>query len=146
MQKSHIFVLSTTKNVNNYDYFHFPNLYSIKTFNSMKKIEAIIRHSLYKKVKYALRDIGINFFTMYEVKGRGLQKGDAIKYRGSVINTDYISRLQIEIIANDDKVEAIVDAILNSARTGEVGDGKIVISPVEKIIRIRTGDVQDNAL
>lgn len=112
----------------------------------MKKIEAIIRLSRFDKIRDALAQIGVNFFTLREVKGFGLQKGKALVYRGSVYDSDFIPRLQIDILTEADKVEQIVEAILGSGRTGQVGDGKIVILDVERIVRIRNGALDANAI
>ena len=112
----------------------------------MKKIEAIIRLSRFEKVRNALAEIGILFFTMTEVKGFGLQKGEHLTYRGSSFDADYIPRLQLEIVCMPEQVDKIVAAIISSAQTGEVGDGKIIIVDVEKIIRIRTSETGADAL
>lgn len=112
----------------------------------MKKIEAIIRSSRFEKVKDALADIGVNFFTLSDVKGFGLQKGTKMVYRGSVYDSNYIARLQLDILTTDDKVEDIIKTIISSGRTGEVGDGKIVVYDVANVTRIRTGEVGENAL
>jgi len=106
----------------------------------MKKIEAIVRLSRFDKVRDALAGIGVNFFTLSDVKGFGLQKGKKLVYRGSVYDSDYIARLQLDILCENEKVEAIVDTILESARTGEVGDGKVVVVDVSQVTRIRTGE------
>lgn len=112
----------------------------------MKKIEAIVRLSRFDKVRDALAGIGVNFFTLSDVKGFGLQKGKKLVYRGSVYDSDYIARLQIDIICEDSKVNAIVDTLLESARTGEVGDGKVVVLDVQHISRIRTGETGADAI
>lgn len=112
----------------------------------MKKIEAIVRLSRFDKVRDALAGIGVNFFTLSDVKGFGLQKGKKLVYRGSVYDSDYIARLQIDIICEDSKVNAIVDTLLESARTGEVGDGKVVVLDVHHISRIRTGETGADAI
>jgi len=106
----------------------------------MKKIEAIIRLSQFEKVRLALAEIGIRFFTMKEVKGYGLQKGEQLSYRGSVYDADYIPRLQIDILCNDDKYLEIIVVIVASGRTGEVGDGKIAVFDVHHVTRIRTSE------
>lgn len=106
----------------------------------MKKIEAIIRLSRFDKIRDALALIGINFFTLQDVKGFGLQKGEKMVYRGSVYDADYIARLQIDILTTDDKVDAVVDAIISAGKTGEVGDGKIIIYDIQDVVRIRTGE------
>jgi len=106
----------------------------------MKKIEAIIRLSRFEAVRDALADIDVRFFTLSEVKGFGLQKGEKIVYRGSTYDSDYIARLQLDILTTDDKMDAIVDAIIQSGRTGEVGDGKIIVYDVQQVVRIRTSE------
>ncbi len=112
----------------------------------MKKIEAIIRLSKFEKVRDALADIGVNFFTLSEVKGYGLQKGEKLVYRGSSYDTDYIARLQLDILTTEDRVDDIIDAIISSGKTGEVGDGKIIVYDVEHVVRIRTGQVGAEAI
>ncbi len=112
----------------------------------MKKVEAIIRLSRFDAVRDALTHIGIKFFTIHEVKGLGLQKGKTLVYRGSAYDESYIPRLQIDILTTPDKVDAIVEAVLEAGRTGEVGDGKIVIYDVENVIRIRTAERGAQAL
>ena len=112
----------------------------------MKKIEAIIRLSRFDKIRDALALIGINFFTLQDVKGFGLQKGEKMVYRGSVYDADYIARLQIDILTTDDLVDAVVDAIISSGKTGEVGDGKIIVYDVQEVVRIRTGEKGSEAV
>ena len=112
----------------------------------MKKIEAIIRSSKFDAVKESLEAIGTKFFTFLEVKGYGKQKGDHVVYRGAAYDVGYIGRIQIEIIVADEKVESIVEAIQSAARSGEIGDGKIIITDIEKIISIRTGEVNESAI
>ncbi len=106
----------------------------------MKKIEAIIRLSRFDAVRDALAEIGVNFFTLKDVKGFGLQKGEKRVYRGSVYDTTFIARLQLDILTDNDKVDSIIDAIVNSGRTGEVGDGKITVLDVQSVTRIRTAE------
>jgi len=112
----------------------------------MKKIEAIIRLSRFDKIRDALALIGINFFTLQDVKGFGLQKGEKMVYRGSVYDADYIARLQIDILTTDNMVDAVVDAIISSGKTGEVGDGKIIVYDVQEVVRIRTGEKGSEAV
>ena len=112
----------------------------------MKKIEAIIRTQKFDSIRDALAEIGVRFFTLSEVKGYGLQKGKTLKYRGSSYGAEYIPRLQLGIIATEDQVEAIVDTIEQSGRTGEVGDGKIIVFDIEKVVRIRTGEQDEYAI
>jgi nitrogen regulatory protein PII len=106
----------------------------------MKKIEAIIRLSKFDAVRDALAGIGVRFFTLKDVKGFGLQRGAKMVYRGSSYDADYIARLQLDLLAADDKVEQIIAAIGSAAKTGEVGDGKIVVYDVQEVIRIRTSE------
>lgn len=106
----------------------------------MKKIEAIVRLSRFENVRDALADIGVNFFTLKDVKGFGLQKGKKMVYRGSTFDSDYIARLQIDILTTDEKVDSIVEAIIRAGRTGEIGDGKIAVFDVQSVTRIRTAE------
>jgi len=112
----------------------------------MKKIEAIVRLSQFDSVRDALAGIGVKFFTMLDVKGFGLQEGAKMVYRGSVYDPSYIARLQLDILAEDDKVEEIVKTIVSSGRTGEVGDGKITVLNVDSVTRVRTGEKGAEAL
>jgi nitrogen regulatory protein PII len=112
----------------------------------MKKIEAIIRLSRFDAVRDALAEIGVRFFTLKDVKGFGLQKGAKMVYRGSSYDADYIARLQLDILANDEMLEPIVNAISKSARTGEVGDGKIIVYDVQQVVRIRTAETGAEAI
>ena len=107
----------------------------------MKKIEAIVRLSRFERIREALAEIGVNFFTLTEVKGFGLQKGERLIYRGSIYDSDYIARLRIDIFCAAEKVEEIIEAIIASGRTGEVGDGKIVVIDLEQVVRIRTHEI-----
>jgi nitrogen regulatory protein PII len=106
----------------------------------MKKIEAIIRLSRFDKVRDALADIGLDFFTLSEVKGFGLQREEKLLYRGNAYESDYIARLRLDIICEDDKVETVIQAIMLAGRTGEIGDGKIAVYDIERVLRIRTGE------
>jgi nitrogen regulatory protein PII len=112
----------------------------------MKKIEAIIRSSKFEAVKESLSNIGVDFFTFMEVKGFGRQAGEHVVYRGAVYDIGYIARQKLEIIATDDKIEDIISAIREAAQTGEIGDGKIILSNVEQMISIRTGEKDAKAL
>jgi nitrogen regulatory protein PII len=112
----------------------------------MKKIEAIIRLSRFDKVRDALAEIGVNFFTLKDVKGFGLQKGEKMMYRGSIYDADYIARLQLDILTTDDKADLIVETIAKAGRTGEVGDGKIIVLDVSTVMRIRTAEVGAEAI
>ena len=112
----------------------------------MKKIEAIIRLSRFDKVRDALAEIGVRSFTLKDVKGFGLQKGEKLMYRGSIYDADYIARLQIDILTPTEKVDAIVAAIEAAGKTGEVGDGKVMVYDIESVTRIRTGEKDAEAL
>lgn len=112
----------------------------------MKKIEAIIRLSRFEAVRDALAEIDVKFFTLSEVKGFGLQRGEQLTYRGSVYDADYIARLQLDILVPNEQVDAVVKVITTSGRTGNVGDGKISIFDIERVIRIRTGEENESAI
>ena len=112
----------------------------------MKKIEATIRTSKFEEVQEALHDIGVNFFTYWEVKGVGKQKTHEAVYRGSHYDVGSISRRMLEIVVDDSMVDDAVNAIVLSARTGEIGDGKIFVTSVDKAIRIRTGETNEAAI
>jgi nitrogen regulatory protein PII len=110
----------------------------------MKKIEAIIRPFKLEDVKIALVNAGIVGMTVSEVRGFGRQKGQVERYRGSEFTVEFLQKLKLEIVVDDERVQTVVDAIQDAAKTGEIGDGKIFISSVDSVIRIRTGD-RDNA-
>ncbi|HJN35738.1 MAG: P-II family nitrogen regulator [Prochlorococcus sp.] len=112
----------------------------------MKKIEAIIRPFKLEDVKLALVNAGIIGMTVSEVRGFGRQKGQVERYRGSEFTVEFLQKLKVDVVVDDDKVEAVVEAIAGAAKTGEIGDGKIFISPVETVLRIRTGDRDSTAL
>jgi nitrogen regulatory protein P-II 1 len=104
----------------------------------MKKIEAIIKPFKLDEVKEALHEVGVQGITVAEVKGFGRQKGHTELYRGAEYVVDFLPKVKLEVICEDDQTERIVEALLNSAATGRIGDGKIFILPVEDVIRIRT--------
>ncbi len=106
----------------------------------MKKIEAIIRPFKLDEVKIALVNAGVVGMTVSEVRGFGRQKGQTERYRGSEYTVEFLQKLKIEIVIEDDQVDMVVDKIIGAARTGEIGDGKIFVHPVDEIIRIRTGE------
>jgi len=112
----------------------------------MKKIEAVIKPFKLDEVKDALAHAGIQGLTVSEVKGFGRQKGHTEVYRGAEYVVDFLPKLQLEIVVDDDKVNAVVEAILQAARTGRIGDGKIFALPIEEAIRIRTGERGPDAL
>jgi nitrogen regulatory protein P-II 1 len=106
----------------------------------LKKIEAIIRPFKLDEVKIALVNAGIVGMTVSEVRGFGRQKGQTERYRGSEYTVEFLQKLKIEIVVDNDQVDTVVDKVIQASRTGEIGDGKIFISPVEETIRIRTGE------
>jgi len=112
----------------------------------MKKIEAIIRDTKLDEVKQAINRLGATGMTVTEVKGCGRQRGHRELYRSTEFVVDLLPKVKIEIVAKDEDVEKLVNAILESARTGAIGDGKIFVLPVEEAIRIRTGEKGENAL
>ena len=112
----------------------------------MKKIEAIIKPFKLEEVKAALAGIGVQGMTVTETKGFGRQKGHTEIYRGSEYVVDFLPKIKIELIVGDEQSQAVVDAILKSAKTGKIGDGKIFVSAVEKVIRIRTGESGEQAI
>ena len=112
----------------------------------MKKIEAIIKPFKLTEVKDALNELGIQGMTVCEVKGFGRQKGHTELYRGAEYVVDFLPKVKIELIIEDDLVEKAVEAIRTSAQTGRIGDGKIFVSPIEDAIRIRTGERGDAAV
>ena len=112
----------------------------------MKKIEAIIKPFKLDEVREALSELGITGLTVTEVKGYGRQKGHTEIYRGAEYVVDFIPKIKMEIIIPDEQVDQVVDAIVKVARTGKIGDGKIFVVPVEKIIRVRTGETGNEAV
>ncbi len=112
----------------------------------MTKIEAIIQPSRFESVKEALREIGIEGMTVSEVRGHGRQKGHTEVYRGREYTVDLLPKIKIEMVLPDDLTERVVEAILKSAKTGKIGDGKIFLSRIEEAIRIRNEERGDNAL
>ncbi|MCI0706642.1 MAG: P-II family nitrogen regulator [Ignavibacteriae bacterium] len=112
----------------------------------MKKIEAIIRPFKLDDVREALSEIGVRGMTLTEVKGYGRQKGHTETYRGAEYKIDFLPKIKIEIIAKESMVEGIVAAIIKTAKTGEVGDGKIFVSPVDDVIRVRTEESGEDAI
>ena len=112
----------------------------------MKKIEAIIKPFKLEEVKDALSEVGIEGMTVIEVKGFGRQKGHTEIYRGSEYTVDFLPKIKVEVVLADAQVEAAIAAILKSAKTGKIGDGKIFVSPVEQSIRIRTEEKGEQAV
>lgn len=112
----------------------------------MKKIEAIVKPFKMDDVREALGDIGISGMTVTEVKGFGRQKGHSELYRGAEYNIDFLPKVKIEIVITDDQVEHAVETIMQTAQTGKIGDGKIFVYNVERAIRIRTGEENEDAV
>ena len=112
----------------------------------MKKIEAIIKPFKLDDVREALTDIGITGMTVTEVKGFGRQKGHTEVYRGAEYAVDFLPKIKMELVLRDDQVDQAVDVIIETARSGKIGDGKIFILPVEEVIRIRTGETGETAI
>jgi len=112
----------------------------------MKKIEAIIKPFKLDDVREALSEIGITGMTAIEVKGFGRQKGHTELYRGAEYVIDFLPKVKIDIVIKDEQVDNCIEAITNAARTGKIGDGKIFVSNVDRVIRIRTGEEGDDAI
>ena len=112
----------------------------------MKKIEAIIKPFKLDDVKDALNGIGIKGMTISEVKGYGRQKGHTEIYRGAEYVIDFLPKVKVEIIVDTEQVDQVIDTIIEAARTGKIGDGKIFVLPVEKIVRVRTGEIDHEAI
>ena len=109
-------------------------------------VEAIIRSSQFDKVRESLADIGINFFTFFEVKGFGHQRGTEVHYRGAVYDVGYIARMKLEIVIHSEKAEEVITCIQDAAHTGEMGDGKIFLSNIEMATSIRTKKTGNEAV
>ena len=112
----------------------------------MKKIEAIIRPFKLEDVKIALVNSGIVGMTVSEVRGFGRQKGQVERYRGSEFTVEFLQKLKVEVVVEDEKVNSVIDAIAEAAKTGEIGDGTIFITSIDSVVRIRTGDKDEEAL
>lgn len=112
----------------------------------MKKIEAIIKPFKLDDVKNALNGIGIKGMTITEVKGYGRQKGHTEIYRGAEYVVDFLPKIKMEIIVDADQVEQVIETVVEAARTGKIGDGKIFVLPVEQIVRVRTGETDHEAI
>ena len=112
----------------------------------MKMITAVIKPFKLEEVREALADCGVTGLTVTEVKGFGRQKGHTELYRGAEYVVDFLPKVKIEVVVKSEDAERCVDAIVSVARTGKIGDGKIFITPVERVVRIRTGDLDDSAI
>jgi nitrogen regulatory protein P-II 1 len=114
--------------------------------SSVKKVEAVIKPFKLDEVKEALHEVGVSGITVTEAKGFGRQKGHTELYRGAEYVVDFLPKVRLEIVVDDDQVERVVEAIANAARTGRIGDGKIFVSPIESAVRIRTGERDSDAI
>lgn len=112
----------------------------------MKQITAIVKPFKLEEVREALAECGVTGLTVTEVKGFGRQKGHTELYRGAEYVVDFLPKIKIEIVVNDEHAEAAIDAIIKAARTGKIGDGKIFVMPVEHVVRIRTGETNEAAV
>jgi nitrogen regulatory protein P-II 1 len=112
----------------------------------MKKIEAIIKPFKLDEVREALSELGASGLTVTEVKGFGRQKGHTELYRGAEYVVDFLPKIKVEVVVTDAMLDAAVEAIVKAAHTGKIGDGKIFVTPVEQVIRIRTGETDEGAI
>jgi len=112
----------------------------------MKKIEAVIKPFKLEDVKDALAEIGITGMTVSEVKGYGRQKGHSELYRGAEYVVDFLPKIKMEMVVSEDQVDQVVNTVVEAAKTGKIGDGKIFVTDIEKVIRIRTGETDKEAL
>ncbi|MDH3718209.1 MAG: P-II family nitrogen regulator [Planctomycetota bacterium] len=112
----------------------------------MKKVEAIIRHFKLEDVKNALSDQGVSGMTITEVRGFGRQKGHTEMYRGTEYAVDFVPKVKLEVVVSDDSLQTVIDTIMRSAQTGQIGDGKLFVSELTDTVRIRTGETGEAAL
>ncbi|MDQ5887216.1 MAG: P-II family nitrogen regulator [Neisseriaceae bacterium] len=112
----------------------------------MKKIEAVIKPFKLDEVREALSEIGVTGLTVTEVKGFGRQKGHTELYRGAEYVVDFLPKVKLELVVTEAQVEPAIEAIIKAARTGKIGDGKIFVMPVEQVVRIRTGETDEQAV
>lgn len=112
----------------------------------MKQITAIIKPFKLDEVREALAEVGVNGLTVTEVKGFGRQKGHTEMYRGAEYVVDFLPKVKVEVVVARADVERVIDAIMRAANTGKIGDGKIFVSPIEQVIRIRTGETNESAI
>src|SRR5438876_5564169 len=119
---------------------------AIHSLGAMKKIEAIIKPFRTEAVKDALAEVGVEGMTLSEVRGFGRQKGHTEIYRGSEYTVDFLPKVKFEIVLSDDRVQKAVDVIVQSAKTGKIGDGKVFVLPIEEAIRIRTEERGESAI
>ncbi|MCG6154437.1 P-II family nitrogen regulator [Rubinisphaera margarita] len=112
----------------------------------MKKIEAVIRHFKLEEVKDALTQVGVQGMTVSEVRGFGRQKGHKEQYRGAEYTVDFMPKVKMEVVVEDDAARNVIDTILRTARTGQIGDGKIFVTDLSEAIRIRTGETGEESI
>lgn len=112
----------------------------------MKQVTCIIKPFKLDEVREALADVGVTGLTVTEVKGFGRQKGHTELYRGAEYVVDFLPKIRVEMVVSDQMVDGVIEAIVRAARTGKIGDGKIFVTPVERVVRIRTGDLDDSAI
>jgi nitrogen regulatory protein PII len=112
----------------------------------MKVVTAFIKPFKLDEVKEALRSVGVNGLTVTEVQGFGRQRGHTEVYRGAEYQVDFVPKVKVDVLADEDQVQVVVDAILKTARTGKIGDGKIYVTPAEQVWRIRTGEMGPDAI
>lgn len=112
----------------------------------MKKIEAIVRHFKLEEVKNALSEQGVHGMTITEVRGFGRQKGHSEMYRGTEYAVDFVPKVKIEVVCSDDSLQTVLDTVMQTAQTGQIGDGKIFVTDLNNIVRIRTGETGEDAL
>ena len=112
----------------------------------MKKIEAILRHFKLEEVKGSLNEVGIKGMTVTEVRGFGRQRGHTETYRGAEYSVDFLPKVKLEVVVNDGEAQTVIDKIMTVARTGQVGDGKIFVSDLAEVVRIRTGETGADAI
>jgi nitrogen regulatory protein P-II 1 len=113
---------------------------------NMKQITAIIKPFKLDEVREGLADLGVTGLTVTEVKGFGRQKGHTELYRGAEYVVDFLPKIKVEVVVSDDRVDTVIDAIVKAAHTGKIGDGKIFVTAIEQVIRIRTGETNESAI
>ena len=112
----------------------------------MKKIEAVVRHFKLEDIKNALTEKGVHGMTITEVRGFGRQKGHTEMYRGTEYTVDFVPKVKLEVVVPDNNLQAVIDTILRTAQTGQIGDGKIFVTDLANVIRIRTGETGESAV
>jgi len=112
----------------------------------VKKIEAVVRHFKLEEVKDALMEVGVQGMTVTEVRGFGRQKGQKEQYRGAEYTVDFLPKVKMEVVVAEDQVKTVVETIVRTARTGQIGDGKIFVTDLDEIVRIRTGESGSEAI